>query len=122
MNNGYSTSFFFLIFVLFEFPLLLLVLGIYFSQIKVPFNVVILSPTFTSSKLQNGAKLASGKNSPSDFSPLSLIAFMFLLSGSKYPPMLLPFSSFFLSKLLVSANSCPNFPSVGKYIPISPST
>lgn len=84
-------------------------------------NVVILSPTLSLFISPKDSKLDNGKNNPSDFSPLNLIAFIFLLSGSKYPPILLPSSSFFLTKLFISANSCPNLPSVGKYIPISPS-
>ena len=55
-----------------------------------------------------------GKYKPSDFSPLRFIALIFLLFGSKYPPISLPFSSFFLNKLFFSANSCPNCKSTGK--------
>ena len=63
-------------------PVARFLLGIYFSQIVILFKTVILSPSLRVVVSQKSARLDIGKNKPSLFSPRSLIALTFLLSGS----------------------------------------
>lgn len=86
--------------------------GTYFSQIVIPFNTEIVSPSWSFLISVKEAKQERGRDRPSLFSPRSLRALIFRFSGSRYPPAGAPFSSLRRSKSFFCANSKPSLPSV----------